>query len=80
MFSFVHLLYYINYSILIRIYYIIWKCCQFIQIVFNACCGVILALLAFFSGWRWLPWTIRRVAARKERRAAKRLAKKAAEA
>ena len=51
-----------------------------IQIVFNACCGVILALLAFFSGWRWLPWTIRRVAARKERRAAKRLAKKAAKA
>ena len=51
-----------------------------IQIVFNACCGVILALLAFFSVWRWLPWTIRRVAARKERRAAKRLAKKEAKA
>lgn len=49
-----------------------------IQIVFNTVCGILLALLAFFSVWRWLPGTIRRVAARKERRQAKRLSKKAA--
>jgi len=51
-----------------------------IQVIFNTVCGVLLALLAFFTVWRWLPWTIRRVAARKERRAAKRAAKKAARA
>lgn len=51
-----------------------------IQVIFNTVCGVLLTLLAFFSVWRWLPWTIRRVAARKERRAAKRAAKKAAQA
>ena len=50
------------------------------QIAFNAICGVILALLAFFSVWRWLPGTIKRVAARKETRAAKKAARKAAKA
>ena len=49
-----------------------------IQTVFNTVCGILLALLAFFSVWRWLPGTIRRVAARKERRLAKRMAKRAA--
>ena len=49
-----------------------------IQTVFNTVCGILLALLAFFSVWRWLPGTIRRVAARKERRLVKRMAKRAA--
>ncbi|OZG61506.1 beta-glucosidase [Bifidobacterium lemurum] len=50
------------------------------QVAFNTVCGVLLALLAFFSVWRWLPWTIRRVAARKQRRADRRAAKKEAKA
>lgn len=51
-----------------------------IQVIFNAVCGVLLALLAFFTVWRWLPWTIRRVAARKERRAARKAERKASRA
>ena len=49
-----------------------------IQIVFNTVCSVILAMLAFFSVWRWMPGTIKRVAARKEARVARKAARKAA--
>lgn len=48
-----------------------------IQIVFNAVCGVLLALLAFFSIWRWLPATVSRVNARKSAKKARKAAKKA---
>lgn len=49
-----------------------------IQIVFNTVCSVILEMLAFFSVWRWMPGTIKRVAARKEARVARKAARKAA--
>ncbi|WEV65859.1 glycoside hydrolase family 3 N-terminal domain-containing protein [Bifidobacterium sp. ESL0764] len=49
-----------------------------IQVIFNAVCVILIALLLFFSVWRWIPATVRRVDARKAKRRAKRAEKRAA--
>lgn len=45
------------------------------QVAVNAGAIVVIGALAFFSVWRWLPMTVRRVAARKERRAMRKAAR-----